>query len=43
MARSHKNGPEWGDSDTADSDEGMDISQGSQRVKEERETDFDQR
>ncbi len=34
------NGPGWGDSDIADSDDSMEISQGRERMREKREANL---
>ncbi len=34
------NGPEWGDSDIVDSDDGMETSQGSGRMREKMENNL---
>ncbi len=36
------NGPEWGDSDTVDSDDSMEASQGRGRMREKRENNFEE-
>lgn len=35
-----KNEPEWGDSDRVDSEDNMEVSQGSERMREKRGNDF---